>query len=119
MKREEEKTSDGQIRRSETRLRALQQREEKTITTSDGLQLLVRIDQTKCMGAESCVTVAPSVFSLDVRQLGLGRRGKEPLGVKEGADRTVDSETIILAGHSCPYHAIYIQNLENEEQLAG
>ncbi len=82
---------------SETRVSALQQRGEKEIVTSDGLRLLVRIDQTRCMGAESCVTVAPSVFSLDVRQLGLGRRGKEPLGVKEGVDRAVDSETIILA----------------------
>ncbi|TMI39915.1 ferredoxin [Candidatus Bathyarchaeota archaeon] len=85
---------------------ALRQRGEKELTTSDERRLSIRIIESKCMGAESCVIVAPSVFALDVKQLGLFRKGNEPLGVKDVADRTVGSETIILAAKSCPFKAI-------------
>ena len=118
-KQTEKVLSDTAAPLSETRINALQLRGEKEIVTSDGYRLLVRIDQTKCMGAESCVTVAPSVFSLDTRQLGLGRKGKEPLGVKKVIDRAIDSEMILLAAQSCPYHAIYVKNMETGDQLAG
>ncbi len=64
------------------------------------------------MGAESCVIVAPSVFSLDVNQLGLFRRGNQPLGMRDVAERTVRSETIVLAAKSCPYKAIYVKDAE-------
>src|SRR3989442_15557530 len=98
---------------------ALRQRGEKELTTSDERRLSIRIIESKCMGAESCVIVAPSVFSLDVRQLGLFRRGNQPLGVKDMSDRTVESETIILAVKSCPYKAIYVKDEETGEELAG
>ena len=71
------------------------------------------------MGAESCVIVAPSGLSLDVKQLGLFRKGNQPLGVKDMPDRTVESETIILAAKSCPYKVIYVKDEETGEELAG
>lgn len=70
------------------------------------------------MGAESCVMVAPTVFSLDVKQLGLFRKSSEPLAMKDVTERTVDSETIVLAAKSCPYGAIYVDD-ETGEELAG
>ncbi len=118
-KREEESLSDVIIRLSDTKIDALQNRGEKEITTSDEKKLLVRIIQSKCMGAESSVMVAPPVFSLDVKQLGVFRRGKEPLGVKNVAESTIDSETIVLAAKSCPYKAIYVKDTGTGEELAG
>ncbi len=118
-KREGESFSDVITRLSETKVTALQQRGEKEIMTSDERKLFVRIDQSKCAGAESCVSVAAPVFSLDVSQLGLGRKGSEPLGVKDVVEGTVDSETIILAAVSCPYRAIYVKDVMTGEELAG
>ncbi len=118
-RREGESYSDVILRLSETKVAALQNRGEKEIMTSDERKLFVRIDQTKCAGAESCVVVAPPVFSLDVSQLGLGRKGREPLGLKDVVERTVDSETILLAAHSCPYRAIYVKDALTGEELAG
>ncbi len=118
-KKEGESFSDVITRLSETKVAALQQRGEKEIMTSDERRLFVRIDQSKCAGAESCVSVAPPVFSLDVSQLGWGRKGSEPLGVKDVAERTVDSETIITAAISCPYRAIYVKDAATGEELAG
>ncbi len=118
-KKEGESLSDVVVRLSETKVNALQQRGEREIITSDEKKLLVQIIQSKCMGAESCVMVAPPIFSLDVKQLGLFRKGSEPLGMKDVVERAVDSETIILAAKSCPYKAIYVKNRETGEELAG
>ncbi len=87
--------------------------------TSDDRKLIVRVIQTKCMGAESCVGVAPIVFSLDEKQLGLFRKGKEPLGVKNVVEGSVDTETLILAAKSCPYKAIYVKDAKTGDELAG
>lgn len=56
---------------------------------------------------------------MDVKQLGLFRRGKEPLGMKNVVEKTVDSETIVLAAKSCAYKAIYVKDAETGEELAG
>jgi ferredoxin len=118
-RREGESYSDVILRLSETKVAALKHRGERQVVSSDGRELVVRIDQGKCAGAESCVTVAPAVFSLDTRQLGWGRRGSEPLGIQDVAERTVDSETIITAAISCPYRAIYLKDARTGEELAG
>jgi ferredoxin len=118
-RKEGEALPDVIARLSQIKVTALQQRGERGKMTSDNRRLLVRIDQPKCAGAESCVTVAPSIFALDVRQLGWGRRGSEPLGVKNVAEGTVDSETISIAAHSCPYRAIYVKDTNTGEEIAG
>ncbi len=118
-KRADEGLSDVINRLAETKVEALRQRGQREITTSDGRKIFVRIEQDKCAGAESCVQVAPKVFSLDVRQLGWGRKGDKPLEMKEVAERTVDSETIVIAAVSCPYRAIYVKDVTTGEELAG
>ena len=118
-KKQGESFSDVILRLSETKVTALQQRGEREISTSDERRLLVRIVQSKCMGAESCVVVAPTVFALDVKQLGMFRKGSAPLGMKDVAERSVDTETVVLAAKSCPYHAIYVKDAETGEELAG
>ncbi len=118
-KKERESLSDVIARLAEAKVVALQQRGEREVITSDEKKLLVRIDQSKCAGAESCVSVAPAVFSLDLTQLGWGHKGSDPLGIKEVREGTIDSETIVIAAVSCPYRAIYVKDAGTGEELAG
>lgn len=118
-KKHGENFSDVILRLSQTKVTALQQRGESEITTSDGRKLQVQVIQSKCMGAESCVVVAPTVFSLDVKKLGGFRRDNKPLGIKDVVERSVDMETVVLAAKSCPYKAIYVKDSVTEEELAG
>jgi ferredoxin len=118
-KRKGENLSDVIVRLSEAKVSALQRRGEMEIVTTDSKKLTLEIDQDKCAGAESCVLVAPTVFALDPSELGGFRRGGEPLGMKDVEERTVDSDTIVTAAKSCPYHAIYVKDVATGDQLAG
>lgn len=55
------------------------------------------IDRDLCIGAASCVAIAPGVFALD-------DENKAVVINENGAD----SETIILAAQSCPTRAIIL-----------
>ena len=59
------------------------------------------VDRPKCIGANSCVVVAPGVFQLD----------KDDLAYVVDPDST-DEDTILMAAQSCPVLAIllYDQN---------
>ncbi|MDA4115649.1 MAG: ferredoxin [Thaumarchaeota archaeon] len=115
-KQEGEDIDDVILRLTSTKLFGLQRRGEEEIQTSDGMTLLVSVDQDLCMGAESCVGLAPEVFSLDEKQLGR-RTSTEPLGMIEVEEGTVDSEKIIRAGKSCPYQAIRVRDAKTDDQL--
>lgn len=115
-KGEDESISDVIMRLTSTKLFGLQRRGEEEIQTSDDVTLSVSVDQDLCMGAESCVSLAPEVFSLDESQLGR-RTGTEPLGMIDVEPMTVDSERIIRAAKSCPYKAIRVRNTKSGDQL--
>src|SRR5713101_1081108 len=104
---------------NDARTNALRNRGQGKVKTSDKKEFFVQVIQSKCMGAESCVTVAPGVFSLDSRQLGLFRRGSAPLGVEKVPEGSIDSETVVLAAKSCPYKAIYVEDTGTGEVIAG
>jgi len=55
------------------------------------------VDREKCIGANSCVAVAPGVFQLD----------DENLAYVVNPDST-DEDTIIMAAQSCPVLAILL-----------
>ncbi|PJE64458.1 MAG: ferredoxin [Candidatus Ryanbacteria bacterium CG10_big_fil_rev_8_21_14_0_10_43_42] len=63
------------------------------------------VDRALCIGAASCVAVAPDVFELDEENKAVVKNAK-------GAD----TETIILAAKSCPTRAIFVYD-ENGEQI--
>lgn len=63
------------------------------------------VDRDLCIGAASCVAVAPGVFELD-------DENKAVVTNPKGAD----DETILLAAKSCPTHAILLYD-ENGEQI--
>jgi len=112
-----ESFSDVVVRLSSTKLAGLQKRGENAITTTDERKLIVTVDQDLCVGAESCVTLAPEFFALDESQLGGRRWDTEPLGMRQVEEGTVDSERIILAAKSCPYQAITVSDARSGEQI--
>ncbi|MDH2900427.1 MAG: ferredoxin [archaeon] len=114
-KRKDEDYSDVILRLVSTKLDGLQRRGEKEILTSDNRRLILSVEQNLCMGAESCVRLAPEVFSLD--QSRLSGAGAEPLGMKEVMDREVPSEKLMAAAQTCPYKAIRVVDAETREQI--
>ena len=113
---EGETFDDVIMRLTSTKLLGLRRRGEVEIVTSDDRTLSVSVDQDLCMGAESCVGIAPEVFSLDESQLGR-RTSTEPLGMIEVEEGTVDSDKIIRAAKSCPYKAIRVRDAKTDDQL--
>ncbi len=114
---EGESIDDVIMRLTSTKLFGLQRRGDEEILTSDDKTLSVGVDQDLCMGAESCVAIAPEVFSLDESQLGR-RTSTEPLGMIDVEAGTVDSDRIIRAAKSCPYKAIHVRDKKTGDQLA-
>lgn len=116
-KREGEDYSDVVLRLTTTALEGLQRRGELEIETSDGKKLKVSVEQDKCLGAMSCVAVAPSVFAFDTSDKGMWRKRGEPLGMKDVARGEVDSESLLRAAESCPYQAIIVTDAESGVQV--
>ena len=115
-RKKNEDFSDVIIRLSSTKLDGLQRRGEKLIIALDR-RLILKIDQDKCMGAESCVALAPDVFALDESRLGFGLGHTEPLGIRDVMDKSIESETVLQAARSCPFKAITITDADTGEEL--
>lgn len=63
------------------------------------------VDRAKCIGANSCVAVAPSVFQLD----------EDNIAYVVDPNST-DEDTIMLAAESCPVLAVLLYD-ENGEKI--
>ncbi|MSU75712.1 MAG: ferredoxin [Candidatus Magasanikbacteria bacterium] len=63
------------------------------------------VDRAKCIGANSCVAVAPGVFQLDA----------ENLAYVTDPDST-DDDTIMMAAQSCPVLAVLLYD-ENGDKI--
>lgn len=79
-----------------------------------GKKLDVGVNHDLCMGASSCVELAPEVFHLD------WSRKKSifdpaPLAALNGT--SADPEKIFMAAQSCPYRAIYLRDAETGEHV--
>lgn len=70
-------------------------------------QYKVDVIRDKCIGAASCVAVAPLAFNLDDEQKAvvLDTAGQE------------DAENLLLAAQSCPTAAIVVTDTETGEQV--
>ena len=111
-KKKDESYSEVIIRLVSTKLDGLQRRGEKEIVTEDKKRLILSIDQNLCMGAESCVSLAPEVFALDASQI-----NRAPLAMREVMEGEVPSEKIFAAAETCPYKAIKIRDAETGEVI--
>jgi len=72
------------------------------------------VDRNLCIGAASCVVVAPEVFELDEENKAviLLKNGKKEQAetTKEQLQTNLDDETILLAAQSCPTQAIILED---------
>ncbi len=78
------------------------------------------IDRNLCIGAASCIAVAPSTFELDPENKAVLRRRAAP-PTSDATDRTdledgtIDDETLLLAAKSCPTQAIMVFDEEGKQ----
>ncbi len=70
------------------------------------MKLKISVDRDKCIGAASCVALAPATFELDDQEIAV---------VKD--DPTDESNKQLLAAQSCPAGAITVIDQETGEQL--
>ncbi len=76
------------------------------------MKLRIKVDPDLCIGAASCVTIAPETFQLnDENKAVVFDHGNEPSGrtyEREIEVTDAEKENIILAAQSCPTLAIFI-----------
>lgn len=80
----------------------------------------IMIDRNLCIGAASCVAVAPSTFELDPENKAVLRRKQQPptsdmTERKDLDDQTIDDEALLLAAKSCPTQAIIVYDEEGKQ----
>ena len=78
------------------------------------------IDRNLCIGAASCIAVAPSAFELDPENKAVLRRRAAPptseaTERKDLEDQAIDDEMLLLAAKSCPTQAIIIFDEEGKQ----
>ena len=64
----------------------------------------IYVDRDLCIGAASCVAIAPGVFQLD---------GENKAYVVD--ENAADQETIMLAAQSCPTRAIFLYDEDGNQ----
>ena len=80
----------------------------------EGRRIQVGVDQELCMGASSCVELAPEVFRLDWSK----RKSMfDPAPLEKISDTLEDQDRIFRAAQSCPYRAIYLEDAEHGERI--
>jgi ferredoxin len=75
--------------------------------------VLCRIDRTKCMGNQRCVSVAPDLFELGDAGYSRTRRADETDFTDEDLPR------LLAAQDMCPTGAITIQTMAEDELETG
>lgn len=76
------------------------------VTTHQVGKYEVRVIRNKCIGAASCVAIAPQTFDLDEENIAII--------INQHGD---DDETRLLAAQSCPTAAIEVINTETGEMV--
>lgn len=78
------------------------------------------VNRDLCIGAASCVVVAPGVFELDgenkaVMKLKNSVKTSDPSPRTDLEDTAVDEETIVHAAQSCPTKAILLYDEDGKQ----
>lgn len=78
------------------------------------------VDRALCIGAASCIAVAPTGFELDAENKAVIRRkvpppSSEMTNRKDLEDQTIDDETLLLAAKSCPTQAISVYDEQGNQ----
>ncbi len=83
-------------------------------------KIKIVVDEDLCIGAASCVTVAPDVFQLDEKNKAVVLDPDDGESDEQVYEREIDItdedlEKIVLAAESCPTYAVFIYNEEGEQ----
>ncbi len=62
------------------------------------------VDRSLCIGASSCIAVAPDVFALDSENIAVVK-----------PDAPLDDDMLLLAAQSCPTNAIFLYDEEGNQ----
>jgi len=90
-------------------------------TTSKGKRIgKLIVNRDLCIGAASCIAIAPTAFELDQENKAVLIRkkgGSSSEETKRGdlADDNIDDETLLLAAQSCPTRAITLYDEEGNQ----
>ncbi len=79
-----------------------------------GRKIAVKTDWTRCMGATSCVEIAPKVFRIDWERK---KSVFDPAPLEVLDEKGADAETIFRAAQSCPYRAIILEDADTQERI--
>jgi len=80
----------------------------------EGKKLDVEVDHDLCMGASSCVELAPDVFHLDWSKK---KSIFDPAPLEASNGPIADPEKVFKAAQSCPYRAISLRDALTGEQV--
>lgn len=69
------------------------------------MSLKIRIDRDLCIGAGTCVVLAPNTFDLD----------DELKAVLKNEEKKDSDEDILAAARSCPVLAIFLEDSEGKQ----
>jgi ferredoxin len=94
--------------------RKMKRRGSWTSRTIGGRNFAVRTDWNRCMGASSCIEIAPKVFRIDWERK---KSVFDPAPLEVLDEKGADPETIFRAAQSCPYRAIILEDVETHERV--
>ena len=80
----------------------------------EGKKVKIHVDWNSCMGAASCVELAPRVFRLDWEKK---KSIFDPAPLVLLDEKGADPERIFYAAQSCPYRAIVLEDEETGERI--
>jgi ferredoxin len=84
------------------------------------MRIRIKVDEDLCIGAASCVTIAPETFQLNVENKAIVLDVNNPSATEPVYERWVDVsedqyQTILLGAQSCPTLAIFLYNEEGTQ----
>jgi len=85
-----------------------------TGTIAEGKKLDVGVNHDLCMGASSCVELAPDVFHLDWSKK---KSIFDPAPLEALNGTSADPEKVFKAAQSCPYRAIFLRDAVTGEHV--
>ena len=80
----------------------------------EGKRIDVGVERDLCMGASSCVELAPEVFRLDWSKK---KSMFDPAPLESLGGASADPERVFKAAQSCPYRAIFLKDAATGERV--
>jgi ferredoxin len=80
----------------------------------EGKQVSIHVDWNSCMGAASCVELAPRVFRLDWEKK---KSVFDPAPLEILDEKGETPEKVFVAAQSCPFRAIVLEDEETGERI--